>query len=303
MELAAALTELTYAKDWTPASRAWYASRLGAFVAWARDHGITELESLTAPLIRRYVDKRRTTPGSTGKPLDSHTLHGHVRAIRALLHWAVAEGLIDANVPKRVALPKREQKVLSVLSSEHISRLYHAAQSTTTPARDAAILSLLLDTGCRASELCGLTLDAVTFTADTAWLLVHGKGREQREVALGRKARQDLHRYLYRARRAPSAERRIFLGKQGPLTPGGLDRLLYRLRDKAGAQHFQGVAVAAHRFRHTHAVMALEAGTDVYVLSRQMGHSDVTTTGGYLKALSARRARQLAPSVLDRLKA
>jgi hypothetical protein len=48
--------------------------------------------------------------------------------------------------------------------------------------------------------------------------------------------------------------------------------------------------------------MALEAGTDVYVLSRQIGHSDVTTTGGYLKALSARQARQLAPSVLDTLK-
>jgi site-specific recombinase XerD len=111
--------------------------------------------------------------------------------------------------------------VLAVLSSEQVNRLYHAAQSTATPARDAAILSLLLDTGCRASELCGLTLDAVTFTADAAWLLVHDKGRKEREVALGRKARQDLHRYLYRARRAPATERHIFLGKQGPLTPGG----------------------------------------------------------------------------------
>ena len=93
-----------------------------------------------------------------------------------------------------------------------------------------------------------------------------------------------------------------FSSRRGPLTPEGLDRLLYKLRDQAGAEHFKGVSVAAHRWRHTHAVKALEAGTDVYILSRQMGHSDVTTTGSYLKALSARQARQLAPSVLDSLR-
>jgi integrase len=70
---------------------------------------------------------------------------------------------------------------------------------------------------------------------------------------------------------------------------------------EARAEHFKGVSVAAHRWRHTHAVKALEAGTDVYILSGQMGHSDVSTTGDYLKALSARQARQLAPSVLDSL--
>jgi hypothetical protein len=64
----------------------------------------TELERITALLVRRYIDERRTVPSRTGKPLDSHTLIGHVRAIRALLHWAVVEGIIDANVPKRIAL-------------------------------------------------------------------------------------------------------------------------------------------------------------------------------------------------------
>jgi site-specific recombinase XerD len=115
MELAAALTELAYAKDWSPSSRRWFTSRLGAFFSWAEDQGITELERVTAPLVRRYVDERRTSTSRTGKPLDSHTLNGHVRAIRALLHWAVAEGIVDANVPKRIALPRKEAKILAIL--------------------------------------------------------------------------------------------------------------------------------------------------------------------------------------------
>jgi site-specific recombinase XerD len=302
MELADAFTELSYTKDWSPSSRAWYTSRLGAFTTWARERGVTALEDLTAPLIRRYIDERRTTLSKTGKPLDSFTLHGHVRAIRTLLFWAAAEDLIDEKIPKRVSLPRREQKILAVLSDEQISRLLRAAQTTDTPTRDIALLSLLLDTGCRASEITGLTLEDVHLAPDDAWLLVRGKGRKQRQVALGRKARADLARYLHRARRAPATERHVFLGKRGPLTPEGLDRLLYKLRDRAGAEYFKGVSVAAHRWRHTHAVKALEAGTDVYVLSRQMGHSDVSTTGGYLKALTARQTRQLAPSVLDFLR-
>lgn len=32
----------------------------------------------------------------------------------------------------------------------------------------------------------------VTFAPDAAWILVHGKGRKQREVALGKKARLAL---------------------------------------------------------------------------------------------------------------
>lgn len=307
MRLDAAVTELSYAKDWTPASKRWYAARLEPFVQWANQAGASDIEDVTAPLVRRYVEFLRAKPTTTrgqvaGPPMDSHTLHGHVRAVRAFLFWAASEDLLDEKVPKRIALPKREQKVLAILSDDQITRLLREAARTDTPARDSALVALLLDTGCRASELCGLTLDDVTFTADSAWLLVHGKGRKQREVALGKKARAALHRYIHRERTAPFTQRAVFLGKKGPLTPEGLDRLLYRLRDEAGAEHFAGVSVGAHRWRHTHAVKALEAGMDVYAVSRQMGHSDISVTANsYLHAVSARQLRQMTISPLDKL--
>ena len=42
MELADAFTELAYAKDWSPPSRRWFTSRLGAFFSWAGNQGATE---------------------------------------------------------------------------------------------------------------------------------------------------------------------------------------------------------------------------------------------------------------------
>lgn len=302
MQLEDACTELRYTKDWTPQTTAWYARRLGAFVAWAKGQDIVTLEAITPPLVRRYVDYLHTRPSRFGKPLDSFTVHGHIRAIRTLLFWAASEELIDEKIPRRIQPPKREQKVLQVFSDTQLALLFKAASVTDSPLRDVALVSLLLDTGCRASELCGLTMQDVTFTPEAAWILVHGKGRKQREVALGKKARLALSRYLHRERKdngKDDGNLRVFLGRKGPLTPEGLDRLLYRLRDAVGKDQFVGLSVAAHRWRHTHAVKALEAGMDLFAVSKQVGHSEVGVTTNYLKAVTARQLRSMTISPLD----
>lgn len=307
MLLSDALIEFSYAKDHSPASRTWYRSRLGAFFEWAAEQGISEVAGVTAPLVRRYLDTRRTAISRTGKPLDSHTLHGHARAIRAFLRWAVKDDLLDERVPKRLEMPKREQKVMTVFSPEQVGALFRACEGAESPAfvaRDKAILAVLLDTGVRAQELCGLTLDRLLFTPDEAYCVVNGKGRKQREVGLGTRARRLLHRYVHSHRQAllvNRAEQHVFLGKRGrPLRPEGLDRLLYRLRDRAGREQFAGVRVSAHTFRHTYATRYLEQGGDIYHLSRLMGHTSVVVTEGYLKAVEAKVARR-GPSVFDRL--
>jgi site-specific recombinase XerD len=267
MQIEDALLEFALTKDHSPASQAWYRSRLGAFTAWLKGQGVTDLEGITAPLVRRYIDERRTTPGRLGKPLDTFTLHGHVRAIRTLLYWAAAEDLIDERLPKRITLPKRAQKLLPVLSPDQIRRLMLACEGNL---RDRAILSVLLDTGIRASELCGLTLDRVVLTQEDAYLIVFGKGRKTREVGLGRQSRSLLLRYLHRERHTRrTSSQAVFLRRGGDgLRPEGRDRLLYRLRDRAG---LAGVRVGAHVFRHTYAYTYVAQGGDVMRLSRLWG--------------------------------
>ena len=60
--------------------------------------------------------------------------------------------------------------------------------------RDETILRLLLDTGIRVSELCGLTLDDVDLERELAYVM--GKGSRPRVVPFGARTGQSIDRYL-----------------------------------------------------------------------------------------------------------
>jgi len=123
----------------------------------------------------------------------------------------------------------------------------------------------------------------------------YGKGRKSSEVGLGKRSRQLLHKF-YRHLKASPDEQHVFVGRGGkPMTAEGQDKVLYRLRD--AARH-EGVRVGAHVRRHTFAFSYIEAGGDVFRLSRLLGHSSVATTQGYLTAFTSRNARK-GPSVFD----
>src|SRR5260370_17828520 len=153
---------------------------------------------------------------------------------------------------------------------------------------DRAIISLLVDTGIRASELCSLTLDNVFLNLNEAHLKVYGKWSKWHEVGMGKQARTILHRYLTRHHRAVKEEQHVFLNRYGrPLTVSGIDQLLERLN---GWARVKGLRVSAPTFRHTFAINYLKNGGDIYRLSRLLGHTSMQVTEGYLPAFKQQKA-------------
>ena len=67
-----------------------------------------------------------------------------------------------------------------------------------------------------------------------------------------------------------------------------MNGLMRRLKRVTG---IDDVRLSAHTFRHTFACMYLDAGGDVFSLSREMGHSDIKTTERYLKSFTSKNAR------------
>jgi integrase/recombinase XerD len=302
MHLHAAVTEFFYSKDFTTDSARFYRRTLASFELWLEAQDVTEVADITTPLVRRYAASlRERVSERTGQRLTGVSQHGYMNALRTFLNFCVREEWLNERVPQRLEMPKKEKKVLQVLSTEQIRLLFRAIEASTTPERDRAVLSVLLDCGLRVAELCKLTLDDVHFHSNDAWLSIHGKGRKEREVPLGKKSRLALHRYIHNVREAPKAECHAIIGKRGPLTQAGVDKLLYILRDRAGTHHFSGVRVSAHTCRHTFAVGWLQAGGDIYRLSRLMGHGSVAITERYLQAMTSRQARMGNVSILDAL--
>jgi site-specific recombinase XerD len=217
------------------------------------------------------------------------------------LRFCAREGWLDERVVSHFDMPKRAHTVIQVFTPEHYTRLVHATEGHPLSLRDKALLAVLFDTGLRAGELCSLTLSSLFLAPGASYVRVAGKGRRERECPLGKKAALALHRYLTRGRPTSTCPG-VFLSRDGkPLTPNAIDRVLYRLRDTAGASFFAGVRCSAHSLRHSMAVHFMQQGGDVYVLSRLLGHENVQTTQRYLQAFQARDARMNSRSVLDGL--
>jgi integrase len=64
----------------------------------------------------------------------------------------------------RITVPVDRPDQILPFSDDQVRALLAAAKKTMQPLRDEAILLLMLDTGVRASELCGLIVEDVDLT-------------------------------------------------------------------------------------------------------------------------------------------
>lgn len=276
----------------------WYDSKLGYLIQALKRQGVKTLADLSVQSIQSVVAALDTGERS------SYTLKGYVQALRGFLHYLEEEELVDPRLRRRTPLPKVAKRLIKTYSEETFTALYDAARYESTPwlrQRDRAILMLLLDTGIRARELCELTRDGLVLDHpfDDPYIRVIGKGDKEREVGpLSPGCLRDLRRYL---RVQPTTDT-LFLNRyHQPLTPSGLDQMLYRLRDFAGLGD-EGVEVRAHIFRHSYATRRLAEGMDIKRLSLLLGHSSVSTTETYLRDYTSRQARQFQAPQQPRLR-
>src|SRR5262249_7223920 len=134
-------------------------------------------------------------------PIASATAHNSASAIIAYLHWMQAEGVAHEHALRYVQKPVLEKLIKPTLAPEHVTAPLRAAKLDRQAARgvrDTALLSILLDTGARAHEIISLRLRDITFTRDSGWLLVRGKGRQEREVGpLSRDTRLAVRRWIH----------------------------------------------------------------------------------------------------------
>lgn len=281
-----------------------YRARVRLFARWCQTKHLS-LKEITPATVAGYLqDLRSKASDVTGDPLASSTLHGHMRAIKTFLFWCARppQKLLSMEVPQNLVMPKVDSKIIQPFSKEQIKHLQVAVTHNHFPiivARDKAILAVLLDTGIRASELCGLLLEHVHITPQDGFLKVMGKGRREREVPLGRQSRQLLRDYIKNYRLPLENEPHVFIShRHDPLTTSALRSMFKAWMHRA---KITGVRCSPHDCRHTYAINFLLQGGNLYVLSRLMGHSSIAITEVYLRAVEALQARKAGKSVLDNL--
>jgi site-specific recombinase XerD len=257
-----------------------YDSHLRKFERYLNDD--PPFEKITASDVRGFLSSLTT--------LTSKSVLNHHIALSSLWNWGVGEGLVARNVVRDVAAPKPERREIIPFSKEEIQRILSACERSRgytrpgkrrcnhrrpTALRDRAIVLLLVDTGVRASELCGLQIRHLDM--ENHRVLVMGKGRKERYLPIAPRTAQTLWRYLA-GRDGDRVTAPLFVTKTGqPLNKDSLRRLVQRAGERAGIRN-----VHPHRFRHTFSIQFLRNGGNVFALQRMLGHASMEMVNRYL---------------------
>lgn len=252
-----------------------YGRDLARFVGWAErvklpDHLRPELSDLVRYLA--FLHDEKLAPPSVAR---------HVVALRMFYRYLRYEGRTGEPTVDLIASPKLWERIPQVLSPESVEALLAAPRAQDRfHLRDRAILELLYATGCRASEVVGLTVDQLNLEA--SFLRCVGKGSKERVVPLGRAAVTAIRDYLGESHPAAVSvsprSGRLFVSKTGkPLGRVTLWRIVKKYCQRAGLP----VGVSPHTLRHSFATHLLAGGADLRAVQEMLGHASITTTQHY----------------------
>jgi site-specific recombinase XerD len=274
-----------------------YIQGVGRFLAWyeREEQEPLQISALTPIALigyRNYLQHEQRKSVST--------INLQVSTLRAWCGWLTEQGYLPADPAARVKLVGGgASSSRAGLKSAQVNALLRQAQVSRSPARDYAIIQVLLQTGIRLSECAALTFEDITLGERSGLLRVRaGKGNKARSVPLNASAREAIAIYLAsrlsvekpsvkavvaRWPRAQSAEAHepIFLSqKGGALTTSAMGQMVAELVKAAGALVTE--KTSAHTLRHTFARSYLaQYPGDVVGLAALLGHSSLDTTRLY----------------------
>lgn len=272
------LDHLLYELNFSPRTVDAYGRDVLSFYAFLDAEGVP-VDETDLPVIRNYLSEE------LGKGLTKKTLCRRISGLRKFFFFLVEKGYLQENPFVRVNSPKQEIRLPRTLFPAQAEKLLkaNAERHDFLAERDQAILSLLLSSGIRAEELCGLTLSDIDFRSRTMRII--GKGNKERIVPFTEDTLSYLQKYRQNSREklvlrnaAEFGMANFFLNaKGGKLTTRGLEHILRSIEAKTGLDYH----LHPHLLRHTFATHLLDNGADLRVIQEILGHRSLNTTQIY----------------------
>ena len=245
--------------------------------------------------------------------LSVYSILHHPRLISSMLSTAVKWQLIFSNPCSRVVLPKNKRKEAVYLDEDQAAQLLQALEGESL--QHQVIVKMLLYTGMRRGELCGLEWKDIDFeraviSVRRSSLYLSGKGVFEDETKNETSERcmkvSDDVIAMLRIWRAEQAKERLRLGDQwqdndrlftawngAPIRPDVITAWFHKFVTKNGLP-----PIHVHSLRHTNATLLIAAGTNLTTVAARLGHANTTTTSK-IYAHAIKSADQAAAEALQ----
>lgn len=279
------------------------------------DFKVSDLDKIESVDLEEYMEYLKVYISEEQHKHMQNTEQGVFRkmsALRSFYGYFYKRQLIEKNPTLLVDMPKIREKEIIRLEADEVASLLdfveHGGDHLTgqkrayyekTKERDLAIITLLLGTGIRVSELVGLNIDDVDFRNNGLHLI--RKGRKEMTVYFGNEVADALEQYI-------EGSRKLIIPKEGHE-----DALFYSMqRRRIGVQAVQNLVkkyakevtplkkITPHKLRSTYGTALYQETDDIYLVAEVLGHSDVNTTRKHYAAMSDTRRRQAAGKVVLR---
>ena len=146
--------------------------------------------------------------------------------------------------------------------------------------RNKTIITLLFESGIRATELCNITIKDLC----SNYILINGKGNKQRIIPITLPLLKQLNKYMrYRNRQFEQHNDYLFLSRNNrKLTVEMLELIIKNCSVSVRKE----IRSSPHTIRHYYAQNQILKGTDIFTLSLLLGHNSVEVTQSYLRSIN-----------------
>ncbi len=245
------------------------------------------------------------------------TILDHHRVISKILSTAVKWGLLEKNVAMRADPPKVPHREISYLNEKEVRQMLTLLEKE--PIQYQTMITLLVYTGIRRGELCGLQWKDIDFENQVMHVVrsaqyIGNKTMITKEpktksgirhfslsihacILLKKYKRWQLEQKLNAGDRWEESDRLFTSWNGKPIHPDTVTDWFSKFIKRSGLPY-----VTLHSLRHTNATLMIAEGTDVCTVSRRLGHANTATTLNiYAHALKSkdREAANTLDNVLE----
>lgn len=234
---------------------------------------------------------------STKGELSQNTLANQITIIKGFIFFMADENIeIAGNI--KSSLNKFNIKIIHKTKSsftkdefdkliEYIKKLEYKKDFLSQ--RNCLILKLLLFTGLRASELCGIKSSEIEITNNMYLIKIHGKGKKERTAQIHKELIEQNLEFTKN-----STEYLIVTNRNNPLSRQILYSNMLTCLKKAGILK-RGV----HIFRHSFGDYLHELGYSIQTISSMLGHSNIKITYNFYFREHDQTKKEIADKIFE----